>query len=72
MAYDDVVGHVGQSIEGVGAAIMTLGGAWVLRHYARALQSGRIDDADSRRLRSWHQDGSALFVRRLERRPARG
>lgn len=52
MTYNDVVGHVVRGIEGVGTAIMTLGGAFVLLRYAGALVSGRFDDQDYRRLRS--------------------
>ncbi len=50
--YNDVIGHVVEVVEGVGAAIMTLGGAFVLLRCVRALLSGRFDDQDYRRLRS--------------------
>ena len=50
--YNDVVGHVVEAVEGVGAAIMTLGGAVVLLRFATALLTGRFDDQDYRRLRS--------------------
>lgn len=50
--YAAVIGHVVEAVEGVGAAIMTLGGAFVLLRYATALLSGRFDDRDYRQLRS--------------------
>lgn len=50
--YNDVIGHVVEVVEGVGAAIMTLGGALVLLRYARALPTGRFNDEDYRQLRS--------------------
>lgn len=50
--YNDVIGHVVEAVEGVGAAVMTVGGALVLLRYAKALLSGRFDDQDYRLLRS--------------------
>ncbi len=49
MSYEEVVEHVVQVVEAVGAAIMVLGGLWVLLVYAiGVLKGGHPEDAYAR------------------------